>query len=66
MYEPLDWSHNEAFHLGALSKELSLDCVVTENNCFEVNGYEITTDTELTSFVSALKIVANPDVFREE
>ena len=65
MYEPLDWAHNEAFHLGVLSKELNLDCRVTEDNCFEVNGYKITTDTELSDFVSAFKIVANPDVFRE-
>jgi len=49
-----------------LSKELELDCVTTEDNCFEVNGYKITTDTALAEFVSALKIIADRDVFRKE
>ena len=66
MYETLDWAHNEAFHLGVLSKELELDCVTTEDNCFEVNGYKITTDTALADFVSALKIISDRDVFRKE
>lgn len=66
MNEPLDWGHHESFHLGVLSKELELDCIVTEDDCFEVNGYKITTDTELADFVSALKIIADRDVFRKE
>lgn len=63
MHDSLDWSHNEAYHLGVLSKEFSLDCVISDDGCFEVNGYRIATDSQLADFVSALKIISNRGVF---
>ena len=66
MHEDINWSHNEAFHLGRLTKELNLDCVITKDNCFMVNGYPITNEDQLATFVSALKIVADPSVFETQ
>ena len=63
MNEDINWSHNEAFHLGVLTRELDLDCTITKDSCFMVNGYKITNEDALAVFVSALKIVVDPNVF---
>jgi len=62
MYDELDWSHQEAFHLGHLTNILGLDYIIKED-CIIINGYPITNDMQLSAFVSALKLVVDKDVF---
>jgi hypothetical protein len=62
MFEELDWPHQEAFHLGYLCASHDLDYIM-QDHCIIINGYTITNDLELASFASALKIIADKNVF---
>ena len=62
MYDELEWSHQEAFHLGTLTNTLGLDYIIKED-CIIINGYSIDNDMQLVAFVSALKLVVDKDVF---